>query len=617
MVAALAAVALIAAACGGGSPAKNKASSGPSGATKPTGSVQKGGTATVAEINGSTPNWIFPFVDGAHFSVVNLSDLQALLYRPLYWFGQGDQPTLNEQVSVAQMPKYTNGGKTVVIDLKSYKWSDGESLAAKDVVFWMNLMKAEKKNWAAYVPGNFPDNVKSVTATSPTQVTFTLSKAYSSSWFTYNQLSQVTPLPMAWDKTSMSAAAGSGGCTKSVSKCSAVYNFLIAQNKSLTGYATSPVWGVVDGPWKLSSFSSDGNYTVVPNPKYTGPTKPKLSAVKFVPYTDDAAEYNVERSGTTISVGGIPSQNLPPRSSTSSSLLPSTNPLGSKYTLSPSFNWGWAYAETNYNNPTPVGAIFHQLYARQALQMTVNQDVDIKAAFRGYATLTTGPVPAQPPSKWVPPDLKTKGPYTFDLSKAKALLTSHGWTMQGGTMVCTKPGSGSDQCGAKIPSGTKFEMKVDYSTGGAAFKQMDEEWQSDASKAGIKLDLNGQPFDTIISNDSACTPSQASCKWDIADYGEWIYAPDYQPTGGEILATGSGSNAQSYSDPMMDKLINLTHTSSDIQDFYKYADYAAKQLPGAINQPLSYGINATVSNLGGVVYNPLSTITPEDWYFTK
>ena len=63
-------------------------------------------------------------------------------------------------------------------------------------------------------------------------------------------------MPEAWDVTKLGAAPGSGGCATSVTSCAAVYNFLLAQNKDTSTYATSPIWSVVDGPWKLSSFSS-------------------------------------------------------------------------------------------------------------------------------------------------------------------------------------------------------------------------------------------------------------------------------------------------------------------------------------------------------------------------
>ena len=35
------------------------------------------------------PNYIFPFMSLAFFSVTNINQFQYLMYRPLYWFGNG------------------------------------------------------------------------------------------------------------------------------------------------------------------------------------------------------------------------------------------------------------------------------------------------------------------------------------------------------------------------------------------------------------------------------------------------------------------------------------------------------------------------------------------------
>ena len=87
------------------------------------------------------------------------------MYRPLYWFGgHNDQPTLDYgPVRQPRAPKYAADGKSVTISLKPWKWSNGEGVNADDVVFWMNMVKAEKANWAGYLPGAFPDNVTKVT----------------------------------------------------------------------------------------------------------------------------------------------------------------------------------------------------------------------------------------------------------------------------------------------------------------------------------------------------------------------------------------------------------------------------------------------------------------------
>ncbi len=204
------------------------------------------------------------------------------------------------------------------------------------MLFFLHMTMAEKANWYAYAPTLLPDNVVSATASGNT-LTMQLNKVYSSIWFTYNQLAELNPMPQSWDVTSLTGKPGSGGCTTDSAadgwaKCKAVWAFLTAQSKQATTYATSPLWSVVDGPWKLSSFSTAGNVTMVPNTKYSGSPKPQLSAIKFVPFTADSAEYTALKSGQ-VNIGVIPSADLPPKPA--SGTMPATNPLGSGYTLQP------------------------------------------------------------------------------------------------------------------------------------------------------------------------------------------------------------------------------------------------------------------------------------------
>ncbi|QDP97940.1 peptide ABC transporter substrate-binding protein [Microlunatus elymi] len=604
-----AAVAVTLAACSGG----HSTSTQPQSQTS--GKAVNGGTVNVAEAASVTPNWIFPFSPIANFSVANISDLQQLLYRPLYWFGgHNDQPTNDPGLSVARQPTYSTDGKTVTIKIKPWKWSNGEAVNAKDVVFWLNMSKAEAAQWAGTVPGAYPDNIKSYKATSADTVQLTMDKKYSSNWLLYNEFSQITPMPMAWDVTSASAAAGSGGCLTSVSKCPAVWKFLTAQSKDQSTYATSKIWGVVDGPWKLKSYNSDGHYSIVPNTAYSGSPKPKLDQVNFLPFTTDTAEFNVLKSGNQIDLGYVPPQDLPTKPAGSD--LPKNNPAGSNYDLAAAYRWSINYFPINFNNPT-VGPTFKQLYVRQALEQTLDQPVDVQKALRGYGLVNFGPVPAKPVNKWMSPAAKQGTPYPFDVNKAKQLLTSHGWTETNGVMTCTKPGSGSNQCGPDVKSGAKMEFNLDYASGTPSLDQEMQQYKSDASKAGIVLNVTSKPFDSVTGESVPCTASQKICKWEMGNWGGgWIYAPDYLPTGESLFATGAGSNSGSYSDAKMDKLINTTLTSSDMNAFYAFEDYTAQQLP-VIFQANVYDVFATSTKVGGVNYNPLQTLVPEYWYRTK
>src|SRR5215831_11675966 len=240
------------------------------------GTPVKGGTAKVALPAGVTYNWIFPFYAITNASVYNTQQFQWLMFRPLYMFGNNTNTSVlvNYPLSPANEPVYSNGGKTVTITMKGWKWSNGEPVDANSVLFYLHMTMGQKANWYAYAPGLLPDNVTSATASGNT-LTMNLNKAYSSIWFTYNQLAELTPMPQSWDVTSLNGAPGSGGCTTDSAadkwaKCAAVNAFLTAQSKQAATYATSPLWSVVDGPWKLTSFSTTGNVTMVPNTKYSG-----------------------------------------------------------------------------------------------------------------------------------------------------------------------------------------------------------------------------------------------------------------------------------------------------------------------------------------------------------
>ena len=49
-----------------------------------------------------------------------------------------------------------------------------------------------------------------------------------------------------------------GNYDQTTAGAKAVRNFLDSQAHNIGTYATNPLWQVVDGPWKLSQFRSDG-----------------------------------------------------------------------------------------------------------------------------------------------------------------------------------------------------------------------------------------------------------------------------------------------------------------------------------------------------------------------
>jgi peptide/nickel transport system substrate-binding protein len=579
--------------------------------------VQPGGTVTYALEAGDIPNYIFPFVSSVNDSVFTTNEFQDLMYRPLYMFGDnGSSEAINIPLSPANAPAYTDGGKTLTITMKGWKWSNGESVDAQDVIFWLNMLEAEKANYYGYAPGLMPDNIDSYSATGPDTLVLHLNRGYSDLWYTYNQLAEITPFPESWDITSAGASPGSGGCAADTAadgwaKCKAVYNFLAKQAKDAGTYDSNPVWQVSDGPWKLSYFNTNGNVTFVPNTAYSGSPKPTIAQFKLVPFTSDSAEYTALRTGQ-LTVGYIPSADLPQKPV--SQVLPSTDPLGDNFALEPNYSDEITYYVPNYNNPT-MGAVFKQLYVRQALQMTVDQNGIDAAIYRGYGYPTSGPVPAQPVSDWIPNIQNSnsgEGPYPFDIAKAKALLTGHGWSESGGVMTCTD----SSKCGTGIAKGTKLSFTIDYATDQPSeLQQVAQVYKSDAGLAGIQVNLVGQSFDTVIGEATPC--SGPGCTWDALLYGGWVFnGPGYEPTGDSLFESGAGSNAGGYSNSTVDSLISQTHTSSSLSEFDQYATETAEQAPN-IWIPTQYTIQAVGSSLKGVTFSPVDALLPEYWYYTK
>jgi peptide/nickel transport system substrate-binding protein len=575
---------------------------------------RSGGVATFAEAPGSPPNYIFPLYSGAYCTTTNIGQFIPLMYRPLYWFGKNESVVLNSSLSLARAPVYSDNDTKVTINLKAYKWSDGESLTAEDVTFWENMVEAEKANWCNYVPGLYPDNVTKVTVDSPEQLTFTMNGSYSPGWFTGNELSQITPLPLSWDRTS---ATTTSNCASDEADCVAVYKYLSAQAAHPQTYATNKLWRVVDGPWELTQFNTLGYATFVPNPSYSGPVKPRLAEFKEIPFTSAASEDGTIRSGSSdIQVGYIPQGDLKSKPA-GKSVGP--NPLSAKYNLAPWPNWGFGYIPLDYRSAT-MGVVYHQLYARQALESLLDQPLIIKTQLAGYGFVQSGPIPTDVKSPYIT-KADTKVLYPFSVGHARSLLKTHGWAVNGsGQLACVRPGDDPTECGAGVTRGHLFTVNLTYASGITYLANSMEAYKSAASEVGITINLSEAPSGTVINDLFVCATTAATCSWDALDWGliGWSYLPDFYPTGEEFYKTGSVEDVSGYSNAEMDRLIEASDTSASPAALQAYESYVRAQLPVLWQEVPALQISEVAKDLHGVTpQNPTGAITPEDWYYTK
>ena len=589
------------------------------------GAIVNGGTAYFAEQAETPPDYIFPLVSGQYFTGANTADFQTLLYEPLYWFGDKEGTSIDYPLSIGNAPVYSDGNRVVTITLKHYLWSDGETVSARDVIFWINLLKANPDDWASYVPGGFPDNVKTATALNATTVRLSLNAAYNPIWYTYNELSQITPLPLAWDRTARSAPVPKPGQADlpdtRLSGAKAVYNFLNSKATQISSYASSPIWSIVDGAWKLVGLTTEGTATFVPNPRFSGPNKAHLAKFVELPYTSAAAEFSVLRagsatggpgsaaSGNQISVGYVPDNDLP-----------QSGELRSQgYQLVDWYPFQFDYFEPNFNNPT-VGPILRQLYFRQAFQHLVNQRGWIHAYYGGLGLPTYGPVPASPPNPYADANASVN-PYPYDVLAASKLLSNHGWkVVANGLTTCAHPGIRANQCGKGIKAGEGLNFNLMYPSGLPYTDGSMVDLQSVAKQVGIEIALKEETPTTIASTILTCSPSQASCNWELGQYGAgWVFEPDHYPSGEEIFQTGALGNVANYSNATTDKLIAATTTTPAAgaqAALDAYQDQVRLELPN-FWQPSPGTLVTVQSNLHGFVPNAYGFISPEEWYFTK
>lgn len=570
----------------------------------------KGGTVAFGMPAGATPNWIFPITPGANSSVYTVNYFQNQFWRPMWWSPVGHSLDINYPLSLASKPVFSNGDKTITINMKkTFKWSNGQPVDAQDVVFFIDILKAAVKlsaaNYGNYSPGFFPDNVASATATSQFTVTLQLTKPYNPGYYYYDQLGLIVPLPSSsWN---IDATGGKPVDYTTLAGAEKIYKYLAAQSKDLSTYATNPLWQVVDGPFKISAFnaSTDAN-TMVANTNYSG-TKPSISTFQEVAFTSDDAEYTALKSGQ-LTVGLVPSTDYPQ--------IPSLKKQGFNVYGYP--NFGWDYAPFNFKNTTNHwDKVIGQLYVRQALAHLVDSAGYIKGVFHGYAAVASGPVPSVPSSPFTPANA-TKQVYPFSIADAKSTLAAHGWKIVGGTQTCESAGTGPKNCGAGIPKGTQLKFTLVYNNTSPAITAEDTAFASDAKSAGIPIALVGKSFNFILSNYyNVAVPANVN-KWYMEDFGG--FTQSLYPTTNTVFNTTGTFNIGSYSSPKADKLINASVFGGNPAAVKTEVGFLAEDLPGLF-QPDADHVYAWKTTLSGPQASfwelPQFSLNPELWYFTK
>jgi peptide/nickel transport system substrate-binding protein len=582
------------------------------------GAATPSGTLTFAEGAGAAPNYIFPYMSCTNFSVATLNAFQFEMYRPLYWFGLGANSTYTPSLSLGSSPAFSNGNKTITINMKGWKFADGQTIDAQSVMFFLNMYHSVPTDYCGYNKGyGIPDQVGSASGSGNT-VTLHFTTAVNQNWILYNYLSELTPMADAWDitapGTTSTCATGTYGAKATDAACKAVYTYLTSQALKETTYTDSMWQAGVSGPWKLTHFDSIGNVTFVPNSAYSGPQKAQVAKVEELPFTTTSAEQISLRAGK-VDLGYVDNSSLTQDGSPTHAGA-NWSPIASKFNLEIGAPWSVDYAAYNFNTGNPQAKFLDQLYVRQALQLTVDQPLMIKQILKGYGYEQINPMPPAAPAAITGGASKTN-PYPYNPKKAASLLKSHGWVDVGGFLTCEKPGKAASECGAGITKGNTLSVTMLYGSGIPALQTQVDTEVSEWRSLGIDALESGAPFNEVVGDCVSNSSTWSICLWGAG----WIYAPDYYPSGESLFVPGASFNIGAYSDPALTATVKAsTFGSATLKSF---ANIAAQQLPVLYqpNQPNNYsggGIGEVIKTLkSGVGFTPNSLVNfmPEYYSF--
>ncbi len=276
-------------------------------------------------------------------------------------------------------------------------------------------------------------------------------------------------MPNAWDITAKGGAPNSGGCAAGAygtvdSQCKKVYTFLSKQANSLSTYATSPIWAVVDGPWKLSSFNASGNVTFVPNPTYSGPVKPTLKKFIELPYTSDSAEFNALVGGK-VTVGYLPVQDVT-QATTNPLKAGPNNPRLGNFNLNPLYTWSINYFPYNFHTKGTAGKDLQPAVLPPGRPVPGRPAALHQEDLQGLRRRNLRPGAGDPAQPLRLPGGRRDNPLKYNPATAVSLLKSHGWkVVPYGTSTCQSPGTAANQCGAGIPKGAKLSFNLQFDSG--------------------------------------------------------------------------------------------------------------------------------------------------------
>ncbi|MEJ2630447.1 MAG: peptide ABC transporter substrate-binding protein [Acidihalobacter sp.] len=464
-------------------------------------------------------------------------DFQAenIMYQPLLWIDGHQQ--VDWKQSIASGIKIGPDHRTYTITLsKKWHWSDGKPVTAQDVAYTYRMIVKLGSKFPNYGTGGIPTDVATVKVLGPYRLEIVTKQPVNADWFELNGISLLTPLPAhAWSAYSVKQ----------------LYDKL-----TNVGF-----FKVVDGPFKLQTFETGRYASFVPNPRYSGNTKPYIDKLVIRFLSTPQAVFSALRTGE-IQIGNLPYQ-----------LYPARRQLASLHTTITAPSWGFGYVGFNFSNPSI--AYLRDARVRQAIMHALDQKLMIKVLYYGHGAPDFGPVPPVPATFLSPAAKQLRQQGAYDPALSKKLLKEAGW----------KPGPD----GYLVKNGHRLSFTTYVPPGSTREPTL---IKAMLAKVGIDMHISEKPFNQIIAQ----TSDPANHTWQSI-YLAWTLSS--YPSGETIWNCGGAFNAYHYCNKKMDRLITASTSHSGLDPLYRYQDYFTQQQPVVVlpaydhiikSSPLIHGV---------------------------
>jgi len=439
-----------------------------------------------------------------------------MLYLQLIWIN-GRTGEIDWSRSLASAVSSPDNGTTYNVTLRPWHWSDGVPVTTADIAYTFKLMKELGSTYVGYGAGGMPDIIKSFNIISPTQFQVVLTRRVNPTWYIYNGLGQLMPLPAhSWGRHTL--------------------------NEIYQSQSTPAFFNVVDGPLMAKRLDIGLDLVMVPNPAYEGP-KLHLTKLIFKFLESDGATLQAVESND------IDMANAPIALWNAVQHLPGIHLVS----LAPALS----YNETQLNLKNPDVAFFKDVRVRDAIADAINQPEMIQLIDHGLGVAIYGPVPPEPPTFLSPEMRAGHYPVGYDPQESRNLLRQAGYT------------PGPD--GIMQKNGKKLEFNYLSLTGDAMIEQMTEMMQGYLAKVGIRMNVREVEFNQMIA-----LLTNPNAKWQAAGLGQSVAG---YPTGEDLFGTNSFENSGGYSNPLMDKLIADSTDKPGLGGLFAYENFASAQQP--------------------------------------